>query len=116
VQMGARQARVTVPEGVFQVAVHAYGASGADCKLTAASPKAQLQTWAFGVPNRVVPSTVLTLRISSCHPLDPAIVARPGYRVWPPIRRALAIGRDRLTPIVRSFRPANVVQFRAQRG
>ena len=115
VQMGARQARVTVPEGIFQVAVHAYGATGADCKLTAASA-AQIQTWALDVPNRVAPSTVLTLRISSCRPLDPAIVERPGYRVWPPVRRALAIGRDRLMPIVRTFPPSNVVESRTQRG
>jgi hypothetical protein len=105
VQMGARQARVTVPEGIFQVAVHAYGATGADCKLTAASAKAQLQTWALDSPNRVTPATVLTLRISSCRPRDPAFVARPGYRVWPPVRRALAIGRDRLMPIVGPFGP-----------
>lgn len=107
VQMGARQVRVTVPEGIFQVAVHAYGATGADCKLTAASAPAQPQTWVLDVPNRVAPATVLTLRISSCRPLDPALVERPGYRVWPPVRRALAIGRDRLLPIVRTFRPSN---------
>jgi hypothetical protein len=105
VLLGGRQATVTVPEGVFQVAVHAYGATGAEYKLTAASA-AQLQTWALDVPHRVAPSTVLTLRISACRPLDPAIVERPGYRVWPPVRRALAIGRDRLMPIVRTFRPA----------
>jgi hypothetical protein len=116
VQMGAREARFTVPEGIFQVAVHAYGATGANCKLTAASTTAQLQTWALNVPNRVTPSTVLTLRISSCRPLDATIVARPGYRLWPPVRRALAIGRDRLMPIVRTFRPSNVVEFRTQRG
>jgi hypothetical protein len=116
VQMGARQARITVPEGISQVVVHAYGAIGAACKISAASATAQLQTWALDVPNRVPPSTVLTLRVSSCSPLDPAIVERPGYRVWPPVRRALAIGRDRLMPIVRTLRPSNGVEFRAQRG
>jgi hypothetical protein len=116
VQLGAGRARVTVPEGIFQVAVHAYGATGADCRLTVASAKAQLQTWALDVPHRVAPSTVLMLRISSCRPVDPTIVKPPGYRVWPPVRRALAIGRDRLLPIVRSFRPSNGVEFRAQRG
>jgi len=116
VQMGARRARVTVPEGIFRVAVHAYGGTdGASCKITAASGTAQPQTWALNIPNRVVPSSVLTLRISSCRPLDPAIVAQPGYRVWPPVRRALAIGRDRLMPILRTFRPSNAVEFRAQR-
>jgi hypothetical protein len=108
VQMGGRRARVTVPEGICQVAVHAYGATGADCKLTAASAKNHLQTWALDAPHRVAPSTPLTLRISSCHLIDPAIIDRPGYRVWPPVRRVLAIGRDRLMPIVRTLRTPNV--------
>ena len=116
VQIGARQARVTVPEGIFRVVVHAYGATGTDYKLTAASATTPPQTWALDVPNRVVPSTFLTLRISSCRPLDPATVEGRGYRVWPPVRRALAIGRDRLMPIVRTFRPSNAVEFRTQRG
>ncbi len=102
VEMCARRARVMVPDGVSHVVVDRQATSEADGDgaLTAVSAGMRPETWALGVPNQVTPSTVLNLSISSPGSVDPASVGRPSYRLWPPVRRMLAIGRDRVRPIL----------------
>jgi hypothetical protein len=113
VQMWSRRVHVTVPEGVSHVMVHApvRGDSSEACEVTAARSAVDAQVCAPGVPIRVAPSTVLELSISRRLSVDPAGVSRPRYRVWPTIRRTLAIGRDRLTPILRSVRASTAARL-----
>lgn len=114
VQMWSRRVRVRVPEGVSCVAVHVPFKTE-PCRVRdakAASFVVDSQACNAGTPVRVTPSAVLDLSISSRNSVDPAIVGRPPYRVWPVLRRTLTISRDRLTPILRSVRKSSVAGSR----
>lgn len=106
IQMWSRHVQVTIPEGVSYLMVHV-PFSDVPCQtsqMSAASIVVDPEAGAAEVPLRVVPSTVLDVKISSRRPVDPVSVGPPCRRVWPAIRRTLAIGRDRLTPVLRSVR------------
>lgn len=47
-----------------------------------------------------LPAGPLKLRLEPEAPLDPASMRRPGPRPWPPARRLLVEGRDRLRPLL----------------
>jgi hypothetical protein len=114
VQMWSRRVHVRVPEDVSSVMVHVPLRDDA-CQVrevTGGWSVVDPEACAAGVPIRVAPSTVLDLNISSRCSVDPASVGRPRYRVWPVMRRTLAIGRDRLTPILRSVRASTAQVFR----
>lgn len=105
VQMCSRSVHVPIPENVSYVVVHApVGSETVQCEVSAASSEREARECTPGVPFRVAGSEALRLRIPSREVVDPSTVGRPAYRLWPPVRRALSMGRDRLMPILRSVR------------
>jgi len=108
VQMCSRHVHVPVPEGVSHVAVHADSAPG---RISVASSDGPAEECTPGVPFHVTSPRSLRLRMRSFEAIDPVTVRPPAYRVWPSVRRALSMGRDRLLPIVRNSRPSVAVEF-----
>jgi hypothetical protein len=109
VKMCARRVRVTVPEGVSHVLVERPDGCEAatECKVKLAdTAEAEARPWASPFP--VVSPTKLKVSISLARLVDPATVGQPGYRVWPSVRRALSVGRDRVAPVLRSVRASTV--------
>ncbi|MGH9327563.1 MAG: hypothetical protein ACRD2B_12890 [Terriglobia bacterium] len=106
VEMWSRRVRVSIPPDVSHLAVHA--APGVECgglvEVTADQNFAGAQACALEIPFRVAPSTMIEVRFASAGLIEPSGVAQPGYQLWPPVRRRLAIGRDRLMPVLGRFR------------
>jgi hypothetical protein len=101
VQMCSRDLYVPIPEDVSHVLVHGpAGAETVQWKLLTASSEGETGECTPGVPFRVGGSEALRLRIPWREVVDPTTVGRPAYRLWAPIRRALTMGRDRLTPVL----------------
>jgi hypothetical protein len=106
VQMWSRHVHVRVPEGISNVMVHVPFRDDA-CRVreeTGGRSVVDVEACAAGVPVRVAQSRVLDLSIQSSCSVEPSSVGRPRHRVWPVMRRTLAIGRDRLTPILQTVR------------
>ncbi|MGH9469397.1 MAG: hypothetical protein ACRD1N_03525 [Terriglobia bacterium] len=101
VEVWGRHAEVEIPTGVSQVVLHSPEGGERECELVASRNGAAPQACPVGAPVAVAPASSVRLRIHSVDPVDLAIVGRRGFRLWPPLRRSLAIGRDRLLPIVR---------------
>jgi hypothetical protein len=116
VQVWSRNVTVPVPERVSHVIVHAtVGGAPDQGTIWVASSDGQAQECTPGVPFRVAGPGGLRLRINSGDLIDPATVGRPGYRLWPAVRRALSMGRDRLMPVVRNLHSSGAVGLHAQR-
>jgi hypothetical protein len=117
VQMCSRNINVSIPENVSHLAVHVPGGGEpVHGLISVRSSHDQAQECTPGVPFRVTGSTDLRLRIRSRDHIDPAAVGRPAYRLWPPVRRALSMGRDRLMPILRKSPPSGAAEFQAEQG
>lgn len=108
VQMWSRHVHVPVPEGVSHVSVHSESVQE---PILVASNDGPAQECTPGVPFRVSCPGSLQLRMRSSEAIDPVTVRPPAYRVWPSVRRTLSMGRDRLLPVVRNFRPSVAVEF-----
>jgi len=105
VEMCSRRIHVAIPPAVSWVMAHApAGVDGEAFKVGAPLGAAGTGPYGLGVPIPLAGSALLELSMVSHSLVDPFKVPRPGYKIWAPIRRALAILRDRLAPMVR--RPA----------
>lgn len=104
VEMRARRVEVPLPADVTHVMLHLPMGVGDESELTLSSDGGASQIGCAGVPIPVAPSGILKVSILPRRSVDPASVGRPSYRLWPPLRRALAIGRDRLAPGLRGLR------------
>jgi hypothetical protein len=112
VQMCSRSVHVPIPENVSHVVVHApVGGETVQRRVSTASSEGEVRECTPGVPFRVAGSEALRLRIPSRDVVDLATVGRPVYRLWPPVRRALTMGRDRLMPIIRRGRASTAAGF-----
>ena len=117
VQMCSRSINVPIPENVSHLAVHVPGeVESVHGLISVSSSHDQALEFTPGVPFRVTGPGELRLRIRSRDHIDPAAVGRPAYRLWPPVRRALSIGRDRLMPILRKFPSSSAAEFQVQQG
>lgn len=103
VDLCARRARVSVPEDISHVVFHCQANEDVGQCEVAFSGTMQAQSWPLGVPIRAMSPTSLEISIPPSPAINPADVDQPAYRVWPAVRRVLAIGRDRATPILRGI-------------
>lgn len=103
VEMCSRRVHAAIPRGVSWVMAHApAGVDDGAFKVGAPLGAAGTGPYGLGVPIPVEGSAYFELNMLSGSLVDPFKLRRPGYRIWAPVRRALAIIRDRLTPIVRN--------------
>jgi hypothetical protein len=111
VQMCSRSVHVRIPEGISHVMVHAsMGDESVPGQISVASSDGQHYECTAGVPFRATGCGSLQLKIRSSEVIDPATVGPPAYRLWPPVRRLLSIGRDRLMPVVRTLHLSRAVE------
>jgi len=104
VQMCSRHICVPVPEKVSHLVVHIpVESENILGPITATSSDGQTRQCMPGIPVGISSPGELRLRIPSRVVIDPAAVCRPAYRLWPALRRTIAMSRDRLMPIVRAF-------------
>lgn len=104
VEMWARQTEVRVPAGISHLALHSPLSGEREFELVAGRNGASPRPWPLSIPVAVEPGGVVRLSVRSPAPVDLSGLGPRGYRVWPPVRRVLAISRDRLMPLVRTAR------------
>jgi hypothetical protein len=115
VQMCSRNVCVLIPENISHVVVHVQvGRETAQRRIVATSSDGQTQECTPGIPFGIAAPGDLQLTIPRRHVIDPAAVNPPANRLWPPVRRALSMSRDRLMPIVRTFQLSGEVQSHAR--
>ena len=100
VELCARQVAFCVPPGVNLIVIHSALCPPDKCDVTVTCGRGgEIFHCPPRTPLRVAPSAALTLKISAQCRIDPATLRKPAWEVWPPLRRGLAIARDRLMPM-----------------
>src|SRR5258708_27124829 len=98
--MRSRRARVEIPRGISAVAVHAPNCVDTG-KLTLgiSSDPGGVDVCAWGVPVPLGRASVIEFKLMPSSLADLWQVRRPSLQPWAPVRRTIAIARDRLLPI-----------------